>query len=181
MTLTDDRPDHQAEPEPKGPWYRRYSELGVSALLFVVGVLVVVDTTLESGSGGNSDPLVPYAVALVVGAALVLLAVLLTADVLRGGRGEAEAGEDIDLSTPPDLRTVGMLAGILIATAVLIPLLGWPIAGTILFWGATYSLGSRTILRDLVIAAAVSLVTWILFDALLGVDLPGGPLMGVFG
>ena len=74
-----------------------------------------------------------------------------------------------------------MLAGILIATAVLIPLLGWPVAGTVLFWGATYSLGSRTILRDLVIAAAVSLVTWILFDALLGVDLPGGPLMGVFG
>jgi putative tricarboxylic transport membrane protein len=180
MTLTDDRPDHQAEPEPKVPWYQRYSELGVSALLFVVGVLVVVDTTLESGSGGGSDPLGPYAVAFVVGAALVLLAVLLTVDVLRGGRGEAEAGEDIDLSTPPDLRTVGMLAGILIATAVLIPLLGWPIAGTVLFWGATYSLGSRTILRDLVIAAAVSLVTWILFDALLGVDLPGGPLMGMF-
>jgi putative tricarboxylic transport membrane protein len=24
-------------------------------------------------------------------------------------------------------------------------------------------------------------VTWVLFDALLGVDLPGGPLMGLFG
>jgi putative tricarboxylic transport membrane protein len=32
-----------------------------------------------------------------------------------------------------------------------------------------------------VIAAGVSLVTWVLFDALLGVDLPGGPLMGLFG
>jgi putative tricarboxylic transport membrane protein len=74
-----------------------------------------------------------------------------------------------------------MLAGILVATAVLIPLLGWPIAGTVLFWGATYSLGSRTIVRDFVIAAGVSLVTWVLFDALLGVDLPGGPLMGLFG
>ncbi|MEK6438466.1 tripartite tricarboxylate transporter TctB family protein [Pseudonocardia sp. T1-2H] len=129
----------------------------------------------------GSDPLGPHAVAFVVGGALVLLAVLLTVDVLRGGHGEAEAGEDIDLSTPPDLRTVGMLAGILVATAVLIPLLGWPIAGTVLFWGATYSLGSRTIVRDFVIAAGVSLVTWVLFDALLGVDLPGGPLMGVFG
>jgi putative tricarboxylic transport membrane protein len=180
MTVLKERPD-QAAPRQEGPWYRRYSELGVSLLLLVVGLLVVVDTTLESGSGGNSDPLGPHAVAFVVGGALVLLAVLLTVDVLRGGHGEAEAGEDIDLSTPPDLRTVGMLAGILVATAVLIPLLGWPIAGTVLFWGATYSLGSRTIVRDFVIAAGVSLVTWVLFDALLGVDLPGGPLMGVFG
>jgi putative tricarboxylic transport membrane protein len=180
MTVLEERPD-QASPDQEGPWYRRYSELGVSLLLFVVGLLVVVDTTLESGSGGNSDPLGPHAVAFVVGGALVLLAVLLTVDVLRGGHGEAEAGEDIDLSTPPDLRTVGMLAGILVATAVLIPLLGWPIAGTVLFWGATYSLGSRTIVRDFVIAAGVSLVTWVLFDALLGVDLPGGPLMGLFG
>jgi putative tricarboxylic transport membrane protein len=179
MTLTSERPEVTG-PERRS-WLREHSELGVSVLLFVVGVLVVVDTALESGSGGSSDPLGPHAVAFVVGGALVLLAVLLTVDVLRGGHGEAEAGEDVDLSTPPDLRTVGMLAGILIATAVLIPLLGWPFAGTVLFWGATYSLGSRTILRDLLIAAGVSLVTWILFDALLGVDLPGGPLMGVFG
>ena len=60
-------------------------------------------------------------------------------------------------------------------------LAGWPIAGTVLFAGATYALGSRAVLRDLGIAAAVSLLTWVLFDAVLGVDLPGGPLMGVFG
>ena len=58
---------------------------------------------------------------------------------------------------------------------------GWPIAGTVLFAGATYALGSRTFARDLAIAASVSLVTWLVFDGLLGVDLPGGPLMGVFG
>jgi len=57
----------------------------------------------------------------------------------------------------------------------------WPLAGAGLFWGATYALGSREIPRDPLIAAAVSLVTWIVFDALLGVDLPGGPLMSLFG
>jgi putative tricarboxylic transport membrane protein len=115
----------------------------------------------------------------VLGALLVLLAVLLAVDVLRGGHGEAEAGEDIDLKTPADKRTVLQLAGVLVATAALIPLLGWPIAGTVLFWGASYALGSRAFPRDLLIAAGVSLATWIVFDALLGVDLPGGPLMGL--
>ncbi|MDQ4115759.1 MAG: tripartite tricarboxylate transporter TctB family protein [Actinomycetota bacterium] len=160
-------------------YLRGRSELGVSALLFVVGLLVVVDTLAESGGGSGSDPIGPRTVALVLGAALLLLAVLLTVDILRGGHGEAEAGEDVDLGTRADLRTVGMLAGVLIATAALIPLLGWPIAGTVLFAGATYALGSRTVGRDLAIAATVSLATWLVFDGLLGVDLPGGPLMGV--
>lgn len=160
-------------------YLRGRSELGVSALLFAVGLLVVVDTLAESGGGSGSDPIGPRTVALVLGAALLLLAVLLTVDILRGGHGEAEAGEDVDPGTRADLRTVGMLAGVLIATAALIPLLGWPIAGTVLFAGATYALGSRTVGRDLAIAATVSLATWLVFDGLLGVDLPGGPLMGV--
>jgi putative tricarboxylic transport membrane protein len=177
MTVTEDRP---VERRPN--WFREHSELGVALLLLVVGLLVVVDTALEGrGGGGDSDPLGPHAVAFVVGGALLLLSVLLAVDVLRGGKGEAEAGEDVDLSTPPDLRTVGMLAGVLVATAALIPLVGWPIAGTVLFWGATFSLGSRSFVRDLLIAAGVSVVTWTVFDGLLGVDLPGGPLMGVFG
>lgn len=162
-------------------WLRERSELGVCALLLAVGLLVVLDTLAESGTDTGSDPIGPRTIALVLGAALLLLAALLTVDILRGGRGEAEGGEDVDLEVPMDLRTVGMLAGVLVATAALIPLLGWPIAGTVLFAGATYALGSRALQRDLVIAAAVSLVTWFVFDGLLGVDLPGGPLMGVFG
>lgn len=159
---------------------RGRSELGVSALLAAAGVLVVVDT-LAVSSGTDLDPLGPRAVPMVLGAALLLLATLLAVDVLRGGRGEAEGGEDVDLTAPMDLRTVATLAGVLIATAALIPVLGWPIAGTVLFFGVTYALGSRTVARDLAIAATVSLLTWVLFDVALGVDLPGGPLMGVFG
>ncbi|MFP5070133.1 tripartite tricarboxylate transporter TctB family protein [Pseudonocardia nantongensis] len=158
------------------------SELGVSALLAAAGLLVVVDTLAESGGGAaGSDPLGPQLVPLVLGGALLLLAALLTVDILRGGRGEAEGGEDVDLTAPMDLRTVGTLVGVLVATAALIPVLGWPIAGTVLFFGATYALGSRTLARDLAIAATISLATWVLFDVVLGVDLPGGPLMGVFG
>ena len=157
------------------------SELGVSALLLLAGLLVVVDSLLGTDAGSDSDPLGPHAVPFVVGGLLVLLAVLLARDVLRGGHGEAEGGEDVDLSTPADARTVLTLAGVLVATAALIPVLGWPLAGTGLFWGTTYALGSRSFPRDPLIAAGVSLTTWTVFDGLLGVDLPGGPLMGVFG
>ena len=160
-------------------WLRERSELGVSALLLAVGVLVLVDVTVAPRSGNAADPLGPNAAPILLGVLLVVLAVLLTVDVLRGGHGEAEGGEDVDLTAPTDKRTVLMLAGVLVATAGLIPLLGWPIAGTVLFWGATYALGSRSFPRDPLIAAAVSLTTWLVFDALLGVDLPGGPLMGL--
>ncbi|WP_300013643.1 tripartite tricarboxylate transporter TctB family protein [Pseudonocardia sp.] len=161
-------------------WLRERSELGVSALLLLTGLLVVVDSLLGTNAGGDSDPLGPHAVPFVVGSLLLMLAVLLARDVLRGGHGEAEGGEDVDLAVPADQRTVLILAGVLVATAAVIPILGWPLAGMGLFWGATYALGSRSFPRDPLIAAGVSLVTWIVFDALLGVDLPGGPLMGVF-
>ncbi|MEJ3654457.1 tripartite tricarboxylate transporter TctB family protein [Actinomycetes bacterium KLBMP 9759] len=161
-------------------WLKDHSELGISAFLFAAGALVLGNTLFETrGGGSSSDPLGPHAVPIGVGLLLVLLAALLTIDVLRGGHGEAESGDDIDLTHPSDKRTVLMLAGVLVATAVLIPLIGWPLAGMGLFWGATYSLGSREMPRDPLIAAGVSLVTWFVFDTLLGVDLPGGPLMGL--
>ena len=160
-------------------WLKEHSELGVCALLAVTGLLVLVDSLLGTDAGSRSDPLGPHAVPLVLGVLLLVLAVLLAVDVLRGGHGEAEVGEDIDLAVPADKRTVGMLAGVLIATALLIPIVGWPLAGMALFWGAAYTLGSRRPVADPLIAAGVSLATWIVFDPLLGVDLPGGPLMGL--
>jgi putative tricarboxylic transport membrane protein len=161
-------------------WLREHSELGVCALLLVAGLLVIVDSLLGTDAGSRSDPLGPHAVPFALGVLLLVLAVLLAVDVLRGGHGEAEGGEDIDLTAPADKRTVGMLAGVLVAAAVLIPIVGWPLAGMALFWGAAHTLGSRNPVLDPLVAAGISLVTWIVFDPLLGVDLPGGPLMGVF-
>ncbi|MFE5590833.1 tripartite tricarboxylate transporter TctB family protein [Streptomyces sp. NPDC056549] len=155
------------------------SELGVGALLFLLGVLVLTDAlTLDADVAGRG-PVGPATVPVVVGCGLLVVAVLLTADVLRGGRGEAEGGEDVDLTEPADWRTVLLLAGVFLAFAVLIGPLGFPVAGALLFWGAAYALGSRHLHRDPLIAAGLSLLTYVVFDKLLGVPLPGGPLMGV--
>ncbi|WP_079047254.1 tripartite tricarboxylate transporter TctB family protein [Streptomyces changanensis] len=160
-------------------WLRDHSELGVGVLLLLLGVLVLTDALTMSVDIAQRGPVGPRTVPLVVGAGLVLVAVLLTVDVLRGGRGEAEGGEDVDLSEPGDARTVLLLVGVFLGNAVLIEPLGFPISGALLFWGSAYALGSRRTDRDPLVAAVLSLVTYVVFDHLLGVPLPGGPLMGV--
>ncbi|MEU9560059.1 tripartite tricarboxylate transporter TctB family protein [Streptomyces fumanus] len=160
-------------------WLRDHSELGVSGLLLALGVLVLTDALTMDVDLTQRGPVGPRTVPLAVGGGLLLIAVLLAVDVLRGGRGRAEGGEDVDLTEPADWRTVTLLAGIFLGAAVLIEPAGFPVAGALLFWGAAFALGSRRPDRDPLIAAVLSLVTYGVFDKLLGVPLPGGPLMGV--
>jgi putative tricarboxylic transport membrane protein len=155
------------------------SELGICALLLVLGVLVLTDAIRIPTDFAQRGPVGPKAVPVVVGVSLLLVAVLLARDVLRGVRGESETGEDVDLAAPSDWRTVLLLSAAFLANAALIGLVGFPVSGAILFWGAAYALGSRAFVRDPLIAAALSIVTYLLFNNLLGVPLPGGPLMEV--
>ncbi|MFD3735343.1 tripartite tricarboxylate transporter TctB family protein [Streptomyces sp. NPDC058632] len=160
-------------------WLRDHSELGVCVMLLALGMLVLTDALTMDVDITQRGPVGPRTVPVVVGAGLLAVAALLAVDVLRGGRGQAEAGEDVDLSEPADWRTVLFLTGVFLGSAVLIEPLGFPVAGALLFWGAAFSLGSRRFDRDPLIAAVVSLVAYTVFNNLLGVPLPGGPLMGV--
>jgi putative tricarboxylic transport membrane protein len=164
---------------PRRSWLREHSELGVCVLLLALGVLVLTDALTMDVDITQRGPVGPKTVPIVVGVGLLVIAALLAVDVLRGGRGQVETGEDVDLSEPADWRTVLLLAGVFLGAAVLIEPLGFPVAGALLFWGAAFALGSRRVDRDPLIAAVLSLVTYVVFNNLLGVPLPGGPLMGV--
>jgi putative tricarboxylic transport membrane protein len=155
------------------------SELGVALFLGALGLLVIVSALLLPESAISRGPVGPAAVPVVVGGLLVVVSVFLAVDVLRGGRGEPEGGEDIELGGGTDWRTVAIVAAAFIANALLIEPLGWPISGAILFWGAAFALGSRHYIRDAVIAVVLGVGSWYLFVLGLGISLPVGILEGI--
>jgi putative tricarboxylic transport membrane protein len=155
------------------------SELGVSLFLAGLGALVLWDATQTSRNLVQRGPVGPTAIPIGIGVVLIILAVLLARDVLRGGHGESEMGEDVDLSHPSDWRTVLLLIAAYLVNAALIERLGWPISGALLFWGAAYALGSRNWLRDPLIAFGLSLLTYFVFARELGISLPPGILEGI--
>ncbi|MGW0335542.1 tripartite tricarboxylate transporter TctB family protein [Streptomyces sp. NPDC003011] len=177
MTTRTDIPE--AETSGGRSWLREHSELGVCVMLLALGALVLTDALTMDVDITQRGPVGPKTVPVVVGVGLLVIAALLAVDVLRGGRGQAETGEDVDLSEPADWRTVLLLTGVFLGAAVLIEPAGFPVAGALLFWGAAFALGSRRLDRDPLIAAVLSLATYAVFNNLLGVPLPGGPLMGV--
>jgi putative tricarboxylic transport membrane protein len=155
------------------------AQYGVCAFLAIVGGLVIVDALRLRHIVSSNDPIGPKPVPIVLGALLLLIAILYAVDVARGGSGEAEAGEDVDPTSPVDWRTVLLLVGSFVANLVLIEPLGWVISGAVLFWGSAFALGSRHHIRNVFIAAALSLTTFYAFAIGLGVNLPAGVLQGI--
>jgi putative tricarboxylic transport membrane protein len=155
------------------------SELGVALFLGALGLLVIVSALLLPESAIARGPVGPAAVPVVVGGLLVVVSVFLAIDVLRGGRGEPEGGEDIELGGGTDWRTIAIVAASFLANALLIEPLGWPVSGAILFWGAAFALGSRHYIRDAAIAIALGVGSWYLFVLGLGISLPVGILEGI--
>jgi len=155
------------------------AELGVALLLLVVGIVVLVDAVSLEANVSQRGPVGPKAIPFLVGALLLLVSGLLARDVLRGGRGEPEGGEDVDLTHGTDWKTVVLLAAAFVANLLLIERLGWPVSGAVLFAGAAAAMGSRHYIRDVVIAIVMSVGTWYLFVLGLGITLPVGILKGI--
>jgi putative tricarboxylic transport membrane protein len=155
------------------------AQYAVCAALALLGVLVLVDASRLGAVASSNDPIGPKPVPIILGVLLVVVAVFYAVDVARGGVGEAEAGEDIDLTTRIDVRTVALLIGAFVLNALLIEPLGWVISGSILFWGAAFALGNRHHVRGLVIGVALALTTFYAFAIGLGVNLPAGILQGI--
>ncbi|KQT93786.1 hypothetical protein ASG49_02045 [Marmoricola sp. Leaf446] len=174
---------HAAPAAPPAPEPTRHrvvdtAQYAMAAFLAVAGAYVVYNGTQLRG-GMSADFLPPSTFAYVVGGVLLVLAVLLAVATARGDVAEAEEGEDVDLSSGTDVRTLGLLVAVLCVNVFLIEILGWAITGAILFTGAAWVLGSRHWVRDIALGVALSVGTFYAFYVGLGVPLPAGILNGV--
>jgi putative tricarboxylic transport membrane protein len=153
------------------------AQYGLAAVLALVGVYTIIDARgLNVGFG---DPIGPRVFPYVIGAVMVLLAVLLAVATARGDVPQADEGEDVDLTTPPDWLTVAKLVAILVLNLLLVNVLGWAITGALLFAGCAWALGSRTLVRDLIVGAVLAVGSWYFFYVGLGVPLSPGILDGI--
>ncbi|MCQ7029929.1 hypothetical protein MRO55_25830, partial [Escherichia coli] len=78
------------------------SELGVALFLAALGVLVIVQALALEESLIARGPVGPRAVPLVVGGLVGSVGGFRAVAVARGGRGEPEGGEDIDVTGRSD-------------------------------------------------------------------------------
>lgn len=155
---------------------RNFGEVALSALLLLLGLYLIVDArsiTVPGSSNTVGPRFFPY----VVGGATVLVGALLLIRVLRGDQGPAEEGEDIDPEAKTSWRSVAIIAVAFLAHALLINVVGWPLAVTSMFGVVAWALGARGIIRPLVAGGIASVIIWLIFVKALGVVLPGGILL----
>lgn len=180
MSTTTPRPPDPAPADggaARGPAGVDVGQIVFAGLLAVAGVYLVVDAS--SLRIGFADPVGPRLFPYVIGGALIVLAAIWIVATLRGDRAEAEGGEDVDLDQRSDFVTVGKLAVVLAANVLLVDVLGWAVTGGLLFAGAAWALGSRTLVRDLLVGVALALASWYFFYVALGVPLTPGILDGI--
>lgn len=152
------------------------SEFLVVALLAGFSGLIVWDTLTARADLMQRGPVGPRTMPLLVAGLLLLCAVILAAQILRGGVGQPEDGVPGERS---DWRTWGTIVATVLLTAAIIEIAGWVLAGGLMFYLCVYALGSRHYIRDLAISALLAVGSFYLFFSGLGIALPAGVLEGL--
>jgi putative tricarboxylic transport membrane protein len=142
------------------------SALLVAAALFVAAAAIAIDANrLEITS---TYGLGPKAVPFVIAAGLAVLGIGHVIMAFVGNWPEPEPG---------DPKAILLILGGLAALIALIGLGGGFIpATTVLFAATSAAFGRRAILTDLAIGFVLALVVFLIFDKLLTLSLPAGPI-----
>jgi putative tricarboxylic transport membrane protein len=114
-----------------------------------------------------------------IGAALLLLGLLLLRAVARGERFEPQEAEDADPDRPPSRRALWMTAAAGLLPVATIRPLGFPLTAALVFALTARAFGSARLVRDLAAGLGLGLACWLLFSRLLGLPLPGVPFLGL--
>jgi putative tricarboxylic transport membrane protein len=112
-----------------------------------------------------------------VGGLTVATGAALALRTLRGDRGPSDDSEDVDLDAPTDWRAVAVIAVAFLAHALLINVIGWPLAAALMFAAVAWALGAVGVVRPFLIGLTAGCVVWIVFVKALNVALPGGVVL----
>jgi putative tricarboxylic transport membrane protein len=148
-------------------------ELVFTSFLFVVAVTVLVDTfnIKKSNAVGFVGPEV---FAYIVGGLLLVLSGAQIIAVIRGERGTPEGVEGGVAVSDPNWKAFGLLAGALVLYAFLMPILGFPIMGAVLYFLVAKAIGAKRNLRTALIAVLLSIAIFFAFNEGLQLQLPSG-------
>jgi putative tricarboxylic transport membrane protein len=148
-------------------------ELVFTSFLFALGVLVLWDAS-QLPELGIADFVGSSTFPSIVGWVLVVLAGIQLILVLRGNLGQPEEVEGARIETRVHWKPFLIMIGGLLIFALGLPIIGFPIAATILFTMVVYALkpGGAKWFVVVPIAAATALVTYFGFTLGLQIDLP---------
>ena len=140
--------------------------VAIAVGLFVLAGVIVWD--VNGLGGGMAYGIGPQAMPLVIATGVVILAIGNLVLALRGELPERESA---------DPRAVLLILGGFVALIALIAFGGgFIIATSILFAATSAAFGRKAILTDFAIGLVLALVVYLLFDKLLTLSLPAGPL-----
>jgi putative tricarboxylic transport membrane protein len=171
MSTVEERPPDGAPVEG-----RSNGELAMTVLLGVLGLYLVVDAG-NIAIPGSTNTIGPRFFPYLVGGLVIATALGLGFRILRGDRGPADESEDVDPTAGTSWQQVGIVAVAFLAHALLINVVGWPLAVTLMFATIAWALGARGIVRPLIAGGVTSVVVWIVFVKALNVALPGGTVL----
>lgn len=173
MTTSPAAPDG-AEQTPAAPRHRLALIMPVLIAAFSL-FLVIRGIALPAA---DADFPGPRFVPVILGGAGLVLAALLALQEIRSPEGEVE-----DDGTPrprTDVKAVAWVVLGFLAFALLLPWLGWILAGALLFWFTSRGFGSARPALDALIALFLSSLVYLIFGTGLGLQLPSGILGGGF-
>ncbi len=175
VSTTDAAGAHAAGSAPPPAGVSR-GELAMVVLLGALGLYLLLDAA-NIAVPGSANTIGPRFFPYLVGAVVLATALALGFRVLRGDRGPADESEDVDPDAPTSWSAVGIIVVAFLGHALLINVIGWPLAVTLMFGLVAWALGARGVVRPLVAGGVLSVLVWIVFVKGLGVALPGGTLL----
>jgi putative tricarboxylic transport membrane protein len=145
--------------------------LAAFSLFLLIGAMVI--------PAADTDFPGPRFFPVLLGVVGLVLSVLLALGVLRTPE-PVSATPDPRHRTHSDFVALAWVAGGFLAFSLLMPWLGWILAGALLFWCTAHGFGSRRPVFDILIALFLSSLIYLVFGSGLGLVLPSGILGGGF-